>query len=688
MIILMHSQVLDIAAWPGVQLQEFDALNIAQASALLLSANDILHANVLHASIHWKIPVFLALTPGADYQILSKSYKTVTIPLQPCDERNIELSALSFESAALPPFTRAVAKFIALDRHTFACPGHQGGRCYEDHPAGVRFKRMLGPGFLKLDVPHAAPELGDVLSHEGPVQKAEQLAARVFNADDTWFVLNGTSTANKIVASALLTSGDLVLMDRNNHKSVFIGALIQCGALPVYIETLRDDDGILGGYKSGALEQKLLRSKANARSTTKSNLKRPFRLAIIQHETCDGIIVDARAIINRIGSLCDYILFDAAWSGYELFVPKLKKFTPLGLDLSSESPGIIVTQSVHKQMFGLSQASQIHKQDRHIRSQHRYCPSYVFNSAFMQHASTSPSYPLFMSLEINAAMHANGEGIRHWKRAVENALFLMDQVKSRCRIISPVAVHPYQFEPRMGAASLQWQGFEPALHHRDPCKAIFLTKPHDVRQIKVPACLVTRYLQDHDITPEKTDLYNFTMLITPSVTENDIQRLVQHLARFEQTLASNTAATQALPSLIKWQSKLGNQSLNELSASANDIYAQLKLESLQAAIFSSSEQPVMVYSPQLANQRLIKNRARLVPVADALDLIAAECIIPYPPGIVCVAPGERFTRATVAYLAAIETLNLSFPWLAQHVQGLHEVHLPERRISLGVFVIE
>jgi ornithine decarboxylase len=76
---------------------------------------------------------------------------------------------------------------------------------------------------------NADVKLGDLLIHEGSAKHAQKFAAKVFNADKTYFVLNGTSAANKVVTNALLTRGDLVLFDRNNHKSNHHGALIQAG---------------------------------------------------------------------------------------------------------------------------------------------------------------------------------------------------------------------------------------------------------------------------------------------------------------------------------------------------------------------------------------------------------------------------------------------------------------------------
>ena len=247
--------------------------------------------------------------------------------------------------------------------------------------------------------------MGDLLIHEGAPCVAQQEAARIYNADKTYFVLNGTSASNKVVLNALLAPGDLVLFDRNNHKSNHHGALLQAGATPIYLETARNAYGFIGGIDEHCFDEPYLRDMIREVRPEKADAKRPFRLAIIQLGTYDGTIYNARQVVDRIGHLCDYILFDSAWVGYEQFIPMMKDCSPLLLDLGPEDPGIFVTQSVHKQQAGFSQTSQIHKKDSHIKGQSRYCPHKRLNNAFMMHASTSPFYPLFAALDVNAKMH-------------------------------------------------------------------------------------------------------------------------------------------------------------------------------------------------------------------------------------------------------------------------------------------
>lgn len=660
--IIVVSPELDLEGWADVETLFYDAVfNLAHASALLLNTKDAGHERVIDAVARWGLPLFIIGKAGSD-------------------RANVIAAAQAYEHRALPAFTQTIGEFVAKRRPSYACPGHQGGDCMERHPAGARLKQLLGPGVFEVDIPHAAPELGDVLCHQGPVKEAEQLAARVFGADETLFVLNGTSTANKVVASALLAAGDLVLMDRNNHKSVFLSALVQCGAVPVYLENIRDERGILGGYRAGALDEARLRAKAASICTQQASQPRPFRLAVVQQATCDGVIVDASALLARIGHLCDYVLFDGAWAGYEPFIPALAGLSPLVAPLTEDSPGIIVTQSVHKQMSGLSQCSQIHKKDRHIEHSLRYCSWPIFNGAFMQHATTSPFYPLFMSIEVNAAMHASGAGQHLWQHATDAASLLCNEVSQQCSFIKPLAeLHGVTDHHPHGTLAI-----EPALHYTDPCKVIFLTRGG----IDIPACVVTMFLRDNGFTPEKADFYNFTLLMTPSSNVSGLKRLAACLNRFEILLLDGASALAVLPSLHNAAEAYADFSLLDLCNRISGLYVTYEVEQRQSDIFSAIDLAVSDRSPYAANQQLIRGNAKLVRIERAVGEVAAEGVIPYPPGIMCIVPGEIFTPALVKYLCCIEAIAKAYPEFAPHIQGIHNLTEPDGSEAFGVYVLD
>ncbi|WP_312043311.1 ornithine decarboxylase, partial [Erwinia sp.] len=401
----------------GREVVTLEKTDFTDVAAIVLSVADS-RSGMLALLRHtgFNLPVFISLDDLAQAEDLPDV--TGVLTGEEDDAIRLEAAASDYQARLLPPFFNTLTKYVAMDNSTFACPGHQGGAFFKKHPAGRQFYDFFGENIFRADMCNADVKLGDLLIHEGSAKDAQKFAAKVFNADKTYFVLNGTSSANKVVTNALLTRGDLVLFDRNNHKSNHHGALIQAGATPVYLETARNPFGFIGGIDAHCFEESWLREQIAEVAPDRASQPRPFRLAIIQLGTYDGTVYNARKVIDSIGHLCDYILFDSAWVGYEQFIPVMEACSPLLLELTAEDPGIFVTQSVHKQQAGFSQTSQIHKKDNHIRGQQRFCSHKRLNNAFMLHASTSPFYPLFAALDVNAKMHQGEAGRRLWQECV------------------------------------------------------------------------------------------------------------------------------------------------------------------------------------------------------------------------------------------------------------------------------
>jgi ornithine decarboxylase len=159
--------------------------------------------------------------------------------------KQVIASLIKYGMSLLPPFFGGLVAYDADATVAFDCPGHQGGQFYRKSPAGQLFFKHFGENVFRNDLCNADVDLGDLLIHEGAAARAQQNAARIFGADKTYFVLNGTSTSNKVVTGAVLRRGDLVLFDRNNHKSLHQGALVQAGAIPVFLPTARNSFGMI-----------------------------------------------------------------------------------------------------------------------------------------------------------------------------------------------------------------------------------------------------------------------------------------------------------------------------------------------------------------------------------------------------------------------------------------------------------
>ena len=337
--------------------------------------------------------------------------------------RNLVSQLRQYADSLRTPFFGALVDYAEQGNMLWTCPGHNGGMFYSRSPIGRIFVEHLGQSVFRDDLDNSVLQLGDLLTHEGPALRAQQEAAQIFGAERTYFVLNGTSASNKIALQALVAEGDLVLFDRNNHKAANHGALLLGGGLPIFVETLRNPHGLIGPLREEALDEGRLREVIRCHPLVQDKdawrRLRPFRVAVIEQCTYDGTIHSAETLLHKIGHLCDYLLFDEAWAGFMKFHPLFRGRFGMGLkELGPDSPGILVTQSTHKQLAGFSQASQIHVKDSHLDGQPRQVGHRRFNEMFLLHASTSPFYPLFASLDVGAQMMKGRSGEVLWDDTV------------------------------------------------------------------------------------------------------------------------------------------------------------------------------------------------------------------------------------------------------------------------------
>lgn len=422
---------------------------------------------------------------------------------------------------------------------------------------------------------------------------------------------------------------------------------------------------------------------------------RPFRLAVIQLGTYDGTIYNARQVVDKIGHLCDYILFDSAWVGYEQFIPMMADCSPLLLDLNENDPGILVTQSVHKQQAGFSQTSQIHKKDSHIKGQQRYVPHKRMNNAFMMHASTSPFYPLFAALDINAKMHEGVSGRNMWMDCVVNGINARKLILDNCQHIRPfvpelVDGKPWQsYETAQIAVDLRFFQFVPGEHWHsfegyaenqyfvDPCKLLLTTPGFDARNgeyeaFGVPATILANFLRENGVVPEKCDLNSILFLLTPAEDMAKLQQLVALLVRFEKLLESDAPLAEVLPSIYKQhEERYAGYTLRQLCQEMHDLYARHNVKQPQKEMFRKEHFPRVSMNPQEANYAYSRGEVELVRLPDAEGRIAAEGALPYPPGVLCVVPGEIWGGAVLRYFSALEEgINL-LPGFAPELQGVY-----------------
>lgn len=654
--------------------------------------------------------------------------------------RNLVSRLKQFAETLKTPFFGALVDYQEEGNQLWTCPGHNGGIFYNRSPIGRIFVEHLGEAVFRDDLDNSVLELGDLLIHEGPALQAQKQAAQIFGAEKTYFVLNGTSASNKIVLSALVAEDDLVLFDRNNHKAAHHGALLLGGGIPIFLETDRNAQGLIGPMYTDAFDEEAIRDKIRTNPLVKDpdawKKPRPFRVAVVEQCTYDGTIYSAEMILERIGHLCDYILFDEAWAGFLKFHPLFKGCYGMGLKgLGEDSPGIISTQSTHKQMAGFSQASQIHVRDRHIKGQQRRIEHRRFNETFMLHASTSPFYPLFASLDVGAQMMRGRSGEVLWEDTIFLGIELRKKIRQTARefrerekdnparqwffdpFVPDVVASPYgddkmvpwedvpsdllasdarywEFTP--GA---RWHGFKHVTRSghamTDPNKLTLITPGFDPEtgayaEYGIPAPVVAQYLRENRVVPEKNDLNSLLFLLTPGVESSKAGTLLSTLVAFKRRHDENARLEDVIPEFVaRRPQRYRGLRIRELCAEMHSFFRSANVSALQRNQFAPEHRPNMVMRPNDAVRMLTRNQVDYVPLDQVAGRIATTLWVVYPPGIATIVPGERVderARPMLDYLKMFEKSSNLFPGFEAEIQGLYRETEPDGSVRFYTYV--
>ncbi len=634
------------------------------------------------------------------------------------------------------PFFGALLDFAEQGNQLWTCPGHNGGVFYSRSPIGRVFVEHLGEAVFRDDLDNSVLDLGDLLIHEGAPLKAQMEAAKIFGAERTYFVLNGTSTSNKVVLQSLVADDDIVLFDRNNHKAAHHGALyLGCG-IPIFLETARNAHGMIGPINFAAFDEAALRESIRGNPLVTDpeawQRKRPFRVAVIEQCSYDGTIYSADMILEKLGHLCDYIMFDEAWAGFMKFHPLYRGRFAMGLQpLHGDSPGIIATQSTHKQLAGFSQSSQIHMRDNHIKGQRRRVEHRRFNEFFMMHASTSPFYPLFASLDVGAQMMKGRQGEVLWDDTIRLGIELRKKIRMLRDEILAREEKPERrwfFEPFVpdmvmrGGEEIRWEDVptdelttnaaywalspEKAWHgfgnvHEgfamtDPNKLTLLTPGFDRLTGAhlahgIPAPVLAVYLRENRIIPEKNDLNSILFLLTPGVESSKAGTLLSALVFFKRMHDDNRKLDDVMPDFVRQRPKrYSGIGLRDLCAEMHDFYRQHDTSILQKKQFQAAHFPTMAMRPDQAVRELVRNNVDFLPIEQVEGRIATTLWVVYPPGIATIIPGERVdarARPMIDYLQIFERAANRFPGLDNEIQGVYRNKEPDGSIRFYTYVV-
>jgi arginine decarboxylase len=545
------------------------------------------------------------------------------------------------------------------------------------------FHQFFGENMLRADVCNAVDELGQLLDHTGPVAASERNAARIYNCDHLYFVTNGTSTSNKIVWNSTVAPGDVVVVDRNCHKSV-LHAIIMTGAIPVFLMPTRNHFGIIGPIPKSEFEWENIQKKIDRNPFATDKNVKPRVLTITQ-STYDGVLYNVEEIKEMLDGKIDTLHFDEAWLPHATFHDFYGDYHAIGEDRPRCKESMVFsTQSTHKLLAGLSQASQILVQNAENHELDRD----IFNEAYLMHTSTSPQYSIVASIDVAAAMMEAPGGTALVEESLMEALDFrraMRKVDEEWgadwwfKVWGPDDLSEEGLEERdawMLKANEAWHGFGNLAENfnmLDPIKATIITPGLDIKgdfsdQFGIPAAIVTKYLAEHGVIVEKTGLYSFFIMFTIGITKGRWNTMVAALQQFKDDYDKNQPLWKVLPEFVQKQPRYEKVGLRDLCKQIHEVYKANDVARLTTEMYLSDMIPAM--KPTDAFAKMAHRKIDRVPIDDLEGRITAVLLTPYPPGIPLLIPGEQFNKIIVNYLKFAREFNEKFPGFETDNHGL------------------
>ncbi|MDR0563590.1 MAG: arginine/lysine/ornithine decarboxylase [Azoarcus sp.] len=584
-----------------------------------------------------------------------------------------------------PPFFRALTHYAADSSYSWHCPGHSGGVAFLKSPVGQMFHQFFGENMLRADVCNAVDELGQLLDHTGPVAASERNAARIFNCDHLYFVTNGTSTSNKMVWHTTVAPGDIVVVDRNCHKSV-LHSIIMTGAIPVFLTPTRNHYGIIGPIPLTEFSIENIQKKIEANPFAREAKNKKPRILTITQSTYDGVVYNVETIKQMLDGHIDTLHFDEAWLPHAAFHDFYGDYHAIGEGRPRCKESMVFsTQSTHKLLAGLSQASQILVQN----SESRQLDRDIFNEAFLMHTSTSPQYSIIASCDVAAAMMEAPGGTALVNESLAEAIEFRRAMR---KVGGDYGTDDWWFqvwgperldddgslerEDWMLCANDRWHGFgdlAAGFNMLDPIKATIITPGLDVDgdfadDTGIPAAIVTKYLAEHGIIVEKTGLYSFFIMFTIGITKGRWNTMVTELQQFKDDYDRNQPLWRVMPEFIARHPRYERVGLKELCGQIHQFYKRHDVAHLTTQMYLSDMVPAM--KPADAFARMAHREIERLAIADLEGRVTAMLVTPYPPGIPLLIPGERFNATIVRYLAFARDFNASFPGFETDIHGL------------------
>ncbi len=616
------------------------------------------------------------------------------------------------------PFFTALRKYSRQPTGVFhAMPISRGKSVTKSHWI-KEMVQFYGINIFLAETSATSGGLDSLLQPHGPIKKAQELAARAFGARRTYFVTNGTSTANKIVVQALVQPGDIILIDRDCHKSHHYG-MVLAGALTCYLDSYPlDEYSMYGAVPLKEIKHKLLEYK-------KAGLLHKVKMLLLTNCTFDGVVYNVERVMEECLAIKPDLMFlwDEAWFAFAGFTPTYRQRTAMSTaarlraryasaayaeeyeayrkrvakmkdaellkerllpDPAKVRVRAYATQSTHKSLTSLRQGSMIHvyDQDFGLRVQE------PFDEAFMTHTSTSPNYQILASLDMGRRQ-VELEGFEMVQKQVELALTIRERVASHpllskyFRFLKPSEMIPDEYRPTgIGSYFDPEKGWGSTRMEEAWANDDFVI---DLTRLTLYLGLTgidgdtfkNKYLMDkYGIQINKTSRNTVLFMTNIGTTRSSVAFLLEVLVKIA------TELDQEREEASRVERRLIDKRVESLSV---DLPPLPDFSHFHAAFTSSASSKVktgegdirraffLSYDEENCEYMTIDEETIGKAMKSGRELVSASFVTPYPPGFPVLVPGQVISEQILAFMRALD---------------VKEIHGYEPAIGLQLFTEE
>ena len=546
--------------------------------------------------------------------------------------------------------------------------------------------------------------LDSLLQPKGPLKKAQEKAAKAYGAEHTFFVTNGTSTANKIVQQALIKPGDVVLVDRDCHKSHHYG-LVLAGAFPAYLDSYPIQEYSM----YGAVPLKIIKDRLIALS--KAGRLDKVKMLLLTNCTFDGLVYNVEKVMEEVLAIKPDMVFlwDEAWFAFASFTYTYKQRTGMYVAqklfhkyrskeykdqykkyIASLKPGelptmpdpekvkirVYATQSTHKTLSSFRQGSMIQIWDEEYSR--RVADN--FQEAYMTHTTTSANYQILASLDAGRRQ-VELEGYELVEKSIEMAMVLRSKILDHPKLSK--YFHVLTVKDLIPDAYRQcglseyytekdgWDRMEEAWE-----KDEFVLDPTKVT-LSVGKAGITgdafknSYLMDRfNIQVNKTSRNTVLLMTNIGTTRGSVTFLINALLQIADELDESNR------SLNKREAEISKKHITSL---IKDVPPLPDFSYFHRSFQASPGVPggnireafFLAYEEDLCEYVLLKDC--LGELSKNRELVSTSFVIPYPPGFPILVPGQVVSEEIIRFMIALD---------------VKEIHGYRAELGLKVFTVE